>query len=153
MIDDRKFRKAMGKFATGITVVTAKYEGDIQGMTVNAFMSVSLNPKLIAVSIGDQAEMYKTLQKVNKFGVSVLKEDQKDLSMIFARQKEKDRSIEYIDQDDVPLLKGSLVTLSCTTQNIVEAGDHIILIAKVTDLTVDEGDPILYFDGEYETLT
>lgn len=152
MIDDQTFREAMGKFATGITIVTTAYEGETQGMTVNAFMSVSLQPKLIAVSIGNQAEMYQTLQKTDRFGISILKEDQKDLSMIFAKQKEKDRELHYIEHEGIPLLRDSLATLSCTTQNIVEAGDHMILIAEVNHLTVDEGSPILYFDGNYESF-
>src|SRR5699024_3427026 len=95
MIDERQFRDTMGKVATGITVVTTEYEGETMGMTVNAFMSVSLDPKLIAVSIGDQARMYTKLQETKEFGVSILSEDQRDYSMIFAKQKASDQATPF----------------------------------------------------------
>nr|WP_174495154.1 flavin reductase family protein [Salirhabdus euzebyi] len=151
-MDDRLFRTAMGKFATGITVVTSHIDGEVRGMTVNAFMSVSLNPKLITVSIDEKASMYDDLQKVGRFGVSILADTQKDLSMIFAKQKEQDKEIEFEDADGVPVLKGSLATLACTVQQTVKAGDHVLLIAEVTDVQVSEGDPILYFSSSYRNI-
>lgn len=151
-MDERLFRDAMGKFATGITIVSMNDEGKNIGMTVNAFMSISLNPKLIAVSIDESASMYDKLNNTEKFGISILKEDQQDLSMIFARQKEKDREIEFVDLDGVPVLKDALATLSCKVINKVKAGDHLIYIAEVTDLTIDEGSPILYFGGKYRKI-
>lgn len=151
-MDERLFRDAMGKFATGITIVSMNDEGKNIGMTVNAFMSISLNPKLIAVSIDESASMYDKLNNTEKFGISILKEDQQELSMIFARQKEKDREIEFVDLDGVPVLKDALATLSCKVINKVKAGDHLIYIAEVTDLTIDEGSPILYFGGKYRKI-
>src|SRR5690625_4607642 len=112
----------MGKFVTGITVVTTKDDKDIHGMTVNAFLSISLKPKLIAISIDENASMYEKLKNTKKFGVSILKEEQKDLSMIFARQKEKDREIEFKEQDGIPVLKNSLATLTCEVEQKVESG-------------------------------
>ena len=152
MLDDRSFRDAMGKFATGITVVTTKDNDDVIGMTVNAFMSISLDPKLIAISIGEQAAMYHTLQKTKKFGVSILTEDQKDLSMIFAKQIEKDREIDYVYQNGIPVINDTLATISCSVKDMFKAGDHMIFIGEVSDLTVNEGKPILYFDGEYQKI-
>ncbi|HEX6593528.1 MAG TPA: flavin reductase family protein [Bacillota bacterium] len=152
MIDERQFRNAMGKFATGITVVTTEHEGETMGMTVNAFMSVSLDPKLIAVSIGNQARMYTTLQKTKEFGVSILSADQQDYSMVFAKQKESDEPIPFTTLGGVPVLKGALATVSCKVKETVEAGDHLIFIAEVTDLEVNEGAPILYYGGRYRKL-
>lgn len=151
-MDERLFRDAMGKFATGITIVSINDNGKNIGMTVNAFMSISLDPKLIAVSIDERASMYDKLYKTEKFGVSILKENQKDLSMIFARQKEQDREIEFVDLDGVPVLGNSLAALSCKVTDKVKAGDHLIYIAEVTDLTINEGLPILYFGGKYRKL-
>lgn len=151
-MDERLFRDAMGKFATGITIVSINDNNEYRGMTVNAFMSISLNPKLIAVSIDENAGMYDKLKNTTKFGVSMLKEEQKDLSMIFARQKEKDRVIEFIVRDDVPVIKDALATLSCEVDQKVKAGDHLILIAKVTDITIQDGSPILYYGGKYRTI-
>lgn len=152
MISERKFRDAMGRFATGITVVTTEYNGEILGMTVNAFMSVSLEPRLIAVSIGENATMYNTLQETRRFGVSILKEDQKDLSMIFASQIEADQEIDYIYQDGIPVLNNTLATISCSVKDTVKAGDHLIFIAEVTDLAINDGNPILYFNGSYDKI-
>lgn len=152
MIDNRVFRDAMGKFATGITIVTTTYDEDIVGMTVNAFMSVSLEPKLIAISIDESASMYDILQKTKEFGVSFLRDDQQELSMIFAKQKERDREILYTYQDNIPVLKNSLVTISCRVHQKTKAGDHMIFIGEVTDIQLNDGQPILYYDSDYQTI-
>lgn len=151
-MEDRLFRDAMGKFATGITIVTTDYNDEVLGMTVNAFMSISLDPKLIAISIDESASMYDKLQETKKFGVSILKEDQKDVSMVFAKQIENDGEIEYLRQDDIPVIKDSLVTLSCHVENMVKAGDHLVFIAKVSDIAINEGDPLIYATSEYHSL-
>lgn len=152
MIDDRLFRDAMGKFATGITVVTIEDNEEVIGMTVNAFMSISLDPKLIAISIGENASMYTKLQETKKFGVSILSKDQQDLSMIYANQIEQDQEINYIFQKGVPVLKNTLATISCSVTDMIKAGDHMIFIAEVTDLAINDGKPILYFNGDYHSM-
>lgn len=151
-MDDLLFRKAMGKFATGITVVTFKSDGELKGITVNAFMSVSLNPKLILISIDENSSSYPKILNASRFGVSILREDQKDISMIFAKQKKADREIEYVDIDGIPVIKDSLAMLSCRVQDKVKAGDHMLFIAEVTGLQVNEGEPILYFGSQYRQL-
>lgn len=151
-MDNRLFRDAMGKFATGITIVTTEYNGDVMGMTVNAFMSVSLDPKLIAISIDEKARLYDKLQETKKFGISILTEDQKDLSMIFAKQKDSDRDISYLRQDNIPVLEDSIATLSCHVKETADAGDHKIFIAEVTDVKMNGGDPVLFYSGQYHTL-
>ncbi|WP_226034833.1 flavin reductase family protein [Aquibacillus saliphilus] len=151
-MDNRLFRDAMGKFATGITVVTTEYKGEIYGMTVNAFMSISLDPKLIAISIDEKATMYEKLQDTKNFGLSILSDKQKELSMIFARQKETDSEINYTFQDGKPVLKNSLATLSCTVKETTKAGDHLIFIAEVSDVELNSGQPIVYFGGEYQEI-
>ena|SRR5690625_3679902 len=152
LMDERLFRDAMGKFTTGITIVTINHNNQYTGMTVNAFMSISLHPKLIAISIDENAGLYNQLKNTKNFGISMLKEEQKDLSMIFARQKEQDREIEFIEQDGVPVIKNSLATLSCEVDQKIKVGDHLIIIAKVTDLHIEDGSPILYFGGKYRTI-
>ena len=152
MMDDRLFRDAMGKFATGITVVTVDYENEIMGMTVNAFMSVSLDPKLIAISIDESASMYDILQETKKFGVSILTKNQKDLSMIFAKQIEEDREINFLQQDDIPVIEDSFVTLSCHVQDMIKAGDHMIFIAEVSEIVINEGEPLAYAESKYQSI-
>ncbi|WP_077326502.1 flavin reductase family protein [Virgibacillus siamensis] len=151
-MDSREFRNAMGKFATGITIVTTEYDGNTLGMTVNAFMSVSLEPKLIAISIDEKASMYDKLQKTKKFGISILNEDQKDFSMVFARQKEKDQVIPIVKQDGIPVIDGAIATLSCHVKETATAGDHMIFIAEVTDLNMNQGEPIIFYSGKYRAL-
>ena len=151
-MDKRIFRDTMGKFATGITIVSIDYHGEILGMTVNAFMSVSLEPRLIAISIDEKASMYNKLQETQKFGLSILAEDQKEISMIYAKQMKKDREISYSMLDDIPVISDSIATLSCHVKDTAKAGDHVIFIAEVTDLTVKEKEPILFFGGEYRTI-
>ena len=85
-MDDRQFRQAMGKFATGVTVITTEVEGEVHGMTANAFMSVSLEPKLVVISIGERAQMLKKIKTSKKFAVNILSGEQQDYSMIFAGQ-------------------------------------------------------------------
>ncbi|MFZ3577745.1 flavin reductase family protein [Virgibacillus sp. DJP39] len=151
-MDTRLFRDTMGKFATGITIVSTDYKGEQMGMTVNAFMSVSLDPKLVAISIDEDARMYNILQETKQFGISILREEQKEISMIFAKQMEKDRDIPFVIQDDVPVIDGSIATLSCQVMDTAKAGDHMIFIAEVTDIKSDDGDPILYYSGNYRTV-
>ena len=152
MMDDRLFRDAMGKFATGITVVTVDYENEIMGMTVNAFMSVSLDPKLIAISIDESASMYDILQETKKFGVSILTKNQKDLSMIFAKQIEEDREVNFLQQDGIPVIEDSFVTLSCHVQDMIKAGDHMIFIAEVSEIVINEGEPLAYAESKYQSI-
>lgn len=152
-MDERAFRDAMGKFTTGITIVSLKDKsGNRLGMTVNAFMSISLQPQLIAISIGENASMHPQLLETKTLGISILSEEQKVISMIFSKQKEKDREIPFIDIDGTPVIEDSLATLTCTVKKSIKAGDHTIFIAEVDHLNVNEGNPILYFGGNYRTI-
>src|SRR5690625_4220042 len=102
-MDERLFRDAMRKFATGITIVTIQDEENPIGMTVNTFMSISLDPKLIAISIDESASMYDKLNQADRFGISILREDQTDLSKIFARQKVQSEAIPFKELNGVPV--------------------------------------------------
>lgn len=84
MIDKREFRNTLGRFATGVTIVTAVEEGNVHGMTANAFMSVSLEPPLVLVSIDHKAKMHQILPKTRVYGISILREDQEAVSQHFA---------------------------------------------------------------------
>lgn len=152
-MDERLFRDAMGRFATGITVVSMYDDAKPIGMTVNAFMSVSLKPMLLAVSIGDHASMYHKLEIGKPFGVSMLRDSQKDLSLYFADQIDlPDHAFEFIDQSGVPVIKDALANVSCEVVDQFEAGDHIIFIGKVIDIHVNDGEPIIYYASKYRYL-
>lgn len=151
-MDDRTFRNAMGKFATGITVITTETNGTTHGMTANAFMSVSLTPKLVVVSIAEKAHMLDKIKQAGRFAVNILAEDQQDMSMIFAGQL-KDQVVDFDVVHGVPVLKNTLATIVCDVANEVVAGDHTLFIGEVKELIQDEEkDPLLYFKGSYRAL-
>lgn len=150
MMDERTFRKAMGKFATGITVITTEAEGVTHGMTANAFMSVSLSPMLVVVSIGERAQMLSKIKQSQKFAVNILAADQQELSMIFAGQIKDKRDVEFSRLADLPVIDGALAQVVCEVVNEHVEGDHTLFIGKVIDLFVqDAGEPLLFVNGQY----
>lgn len=151
-MDDRLFRDAMGKFATGVTVVTTQDENEIHGMTANAFMSVSLDPKLVVISIGHKARFLPKVQKSKKFAVNILAADQKKYSMAFAGQLKEDIEIVFDQLAGLPVLAGSLAQVSCEVVAEHVEGDHTLFIGKVLDIKVTEGDPLVFYGGKYREL-
>ncbi|RAK14956.1 flavin reductase (DIM6/NTAB) family NADH-FMN oxidoreductase RutF [Anoxybacillus vitaminiphilus] len=151
-MDDRLFRNAMGKFATGVTVITTELNGAVHGMTANAFMSVSLNPKLVLVSIGEKAKMLEKIQQSKKYAVNILSQDQKVLSMNFAGQLEKQVDVQFEELGGLPVIKDALAQISCRVVNEVQAGDHTLFIREVMDINITEKDPLLFFSGKYHQL-
>ncbi|KGX84543.1 flavin reductase family protein [Pontibacillus litoralis] len=151
-MEDRMFRNAMGKFATGVTVIAAELEGDVHGMTANAFMSVSLEPKLVLVSIGKNAKMNSIIQQSQTFSVNILSEEQKEMSMIFAGQMKEERQIEFQRLGGLPVLEHSLVTLACKVYATHEAGDHTLYVGEVKHLNVRDGEPLAFFAGQYKGI-
>lgn len=151
-MDDRLFRKTMGKFATGVTVITTKIDGEVYGMTANAFMSVSLNPKLVVISIGEKAKMLDRIKQSKKFAVNILSENQKELSMIFAGQIKDDREVKFTELSGLPVLEGALAQVTCDVVNSHVEGDHTLFIGKVTDIQISDEDPLVFFNGQYHSL-
>jgi flavin reductase ActVB len=151
-----KFRRVCSKFATGITVLTARdAAGRAHGMTANSFTSVSLHPPLILVCVDLRAHILKHLREDGGFAVNVLEESQEALSVKFA-QRVEDRfdTVEWAagGKTGAPLIRGVLATLECLIVRIVEAGDHSIVIGEVQDAVWREGQPLVYFSSEYRRL-
>jgi flavin reductase (DIM6/NTAB) family NADH-FMN oxidoreductase RutF len=151
-----EFRAALGRFASGVTVITVETaEGDVHGMTANAFCSVSLHPPLVLVCVDHLAETYLHLRERGRFGVSVLKEEQEALSEFFADpERNPDAAyrlgIEYRPmRDGIPVLKNALANLDCTVVGAHSAGDHTIFVGEVKEIALGEGTPLLYFRGRY----
>ncbi|SET60014.1 NADH-FMN oxidoreductase RutF, flavin reductase (DIM6/NTAB) family [Oceanobacillus limi] len=151
-MDDQTFRKAMGKFATGVTVVTTQFGEEIHGMTANAFMSVSLNPKLVLISIDHKANMIDYINNTGKFAISILNEGQKDISAYFAGQNQESREIDFNWFNDMPTIKESLANLTCEVHDSVVAGDHTLYIGKVTDIKITDGEPLAFYEGKYRQM-
>ncbi len=148
-LDNLFFRKAMGKFATGVTVVTTKTEEGIHGMTANAFMSVSLEPKLVTISIDNKARMLDKIHKSKKFAISFLAEDQVHVSMHFAGQKKSDEEIEFEEIHNLPAIKGALATIACEVTQSMVVGDHTLFVGKVLEIKVIDGQPLTFYGGKY----
>lgn len=158
-LSTREFRKALGQFATGVTVVTVEREpGSVFGMTANAFTSVSLHPMLILVCVDEKAKILPLLRRKKHFGVSVLKQHQQAVSEYFAQgvqnaEAEKRLAIHYRwTPSNVPVLEDASLQLSCAVVAEHIAGDHTIFVAKVEDAEIPGGDPLLFYRGEYRHI-
>lgn len=148
-MEDKTFRNAMGRFATGVTVITTKEDEDVHGMTANAFMSISLNPKLVTVSIDNNATMLEKIKSSGHFSVSFLSEDQKDISMHFAGQTKENREIDFDNVNGVPAIQNALASIICDLERSYEVGDHTLFIGEVTELKLTDGNPLTFFGGKY----
>jgi len=151
-MDDRQFRNAMGKFATGITVVATDVAGEVHGMTANAFMSVSLNPKLVVISIAEKAQMLEKIKQSKKFSVNILAADQQELSMIFAGQSKSQQEVAFDRLDGIPVLPGAVGQITCEVSAEYVEGDHTLFVGRVTHINLEDSDPLIYFSGKYRRL-
>ena len=154
--DERRLRDALGFFATGITVVTARAPGgDPVGLTVNSFNSVSLDPPLVLFSIDRTTRTFANVTAASHFAINVLSEAQRDLSQRFAR-REPDRwqGIAHVaGETGVPLLDGCLASFECRRETTHDGGDHVIVIGRVLGIRhAARGRPLLYFRGQYRSV-
>jgi len=153
-VDSRAFRQALGQFASGVTVVTTvDPEGRPQGLTVSSFCSVSLEPPLVLVCVDNRSETHAGFQASRLFGVSVLAEDQLEVSQRFARGgPEKNAFAFATGARGTPLVPGALAHLECSLHSAHEGGDHAIYVGKVLGLRVRPGRPLLYHASGYARL-
>lgn len=154
--DSFTFRRALGNFATGVTVVTARdASGTNRGITVNSFSSVSLDPPLILFCLDKDALSVDCLSVAERFAVNVLREEQHGLSVRFSMAAaDKWDGVAYeLWPGGVPVLRGCLANLLCRRENLYEGGDHLIIVGRVERLhTVEEGAPLVYFQSGYRTI-
>lgn len=148
----RALRDAFGAFATGVTVVTTRQpDGTPRGFTANSFTSVSLDPPLLLVCIGKEALSCETFVQAAHFAVNILAHDQKEVSGLFASQSPDKFDIApwHADAQNMPLIENALATFSCAQHQVVDAGDHLILIGRVLDFETGQGSPLGYYKGAY----
>jgi flavin reductase (DIM6/NTAB) family NADH-FMN oxidoreductase RutF len=151
--DDRVFRGALGRFATGVIVVTAGPRRAPHAMTANAFMSGSLRPPLVVVSVGRHARMHTRLAGVRRFGVSILDHAQEPASRHFAGQAVEGFAPVFAELGGVPVLAQAAVTLAARIKHRYDCGDHTLFVGQVQDLTVNEAaPPLLFYEGRYGLL-
>lgn len=151
-IEPLEFRRALGRFASGITVITTEHEGAVRGMTANAFVSVSLDPPLVLVSVDNRAKMNEVLPVSGRYGVSILRNSQEDLAQHFAGRPREGTVISFVRRGGVPLLEGALAHLVCRLVDVRPAGDHTLYIGHVEHLDYGDGAPLLYYTGSYRCL-
>lgn len=158
-VTQAEFRAAMGCFATGVTVITVDHDGEVHGMTANAFTSVSLDPLLVLVCVDRKARTHAHLHARQRFGVNVLAENQRSISEYYARPSQShDNAEEEVGakfdrtSQETPVLHGALAYLECRLHTAQDAGDHTIFIAEVEDVVVRQGNPLLYFRARYQKL-
>lgn len=154
-----EFRRAMGTFATGVTIITMDDDGEVHGMTANAFTSVSLDPMLVLVCVDRNTRTHTHMHTRKRFGVNVLANNQQAISQYYANparthdraEQEAGASFDRTPHG-TPVLHGALAYLECRLHTCQEAGDHTIFIAEVEDIVLREGDPLLFFRGKYREI-
>lgn len=154
--DTRRFRNALGCFATGVAVITAQAEGQAPiGITVNSFSSVSLEPPLILWSLDKKSDTMPVFGTIEVFTVNILREDHRDISTRLSKQG--DHSLKGLatrqGANGCPALEEALAQFECEVYARHDAGDHIILLGRVTHYEYSEdGRPLLYHRGGYQGL-
>jgi flavin reductase (DIM6/NTAB) family NADH-FMN oxidoreductase RutF len=152
-IDPRELRAAMSRFATGVAVVTT-FDGEKrEGLTVNSFSSLSLDPPLVVWSLRKNASSLVTFQRAAGFAVNVLCADRRDLSRHFATpHPDKFLGVEYDDGGfGFPVLSGNLALFECRKSQVVEGGDHLMFIGEVLRVTYRDDVPLIFSGGRYCT--
>jgi flavin reductase (DIM6/NTAB) family NADH-FMN oxidoreductase RutF len=155
-IDRRDFRRALGQFATGVTVVTARaLDGRKIGVTVNSFSSVSLNPPLILWSLSREAPSFNDFTHAPGFAINILESGQHHLSRQFSTPlPDKFAGVEHEEsRDGIPLLKGVIAQLLCRKVKQYDGGDHVIFMGEVEQYTYSAGEPLVFHSGRYRIAT
>lgn len=153
------FRRVVGHFATGVTVITVEREpGAVHGMTASSFTSISLDPLLVLVSVDHNARLLTFLKEQRRFGVNILRDSQQAVSQHFAKpHPDAEANVPpgfgfRWTESGIPLLSDALAHLACNVAAEYPGGDHTLFLGEVESLDAQDGDPLLYFRGQYRTL-
>lgn len=153
----RRFRDVLGRFATGVTVITAFSGGEPVGMTCQSFSSVSLSPPLVLFCPAKTSRAWPLIRNSGKFAVNLLAHGQDDVSNTMATKgidKFADIAWHPSPVTGAPLIEGTLGHIDCSVHTVHEAGDHYIVIGQVQDLEFGEAvDPLLFSQGKYRALS
>jgi flavin reductase (DIM6/NTAB) family NADH-FMN oxidoreductase RutF len=151
-IDSRTFRNTLGRFASGVTVITALVNEQVYGMTANAFISVSLNPPLVLVSVDKKAHMHEVLLNTDRYGVSFLAEHHAPVSDHFAGRATDNVAYSFTEKQGMKLINDAIALLVTRIVDTHPAGDHTLFIGQVEFMETNEGRPLLYYAGQYDRL-
>lgn len=146
----RAFRDALGRFATGVTVVTTQTPNGPLGITANSFSSVSLDPPLVLWSPAKASRRFQPFVEAEHFAIHVLASHQSDICGGFVSEGNAFEPLEWAHSDrGTPLIEGCLARFECARHAVHDAGDHAIVIGRVLGATFGEGDPLLFVSGRY----
>lgn len=152
--DTRGLRNALGRFATGVTVVTTRTaSGKLEGLTANSFSAVSLDPPLVLWSLRKSAPSLASFEGAGVFAINVLAKSQRPVSQHFATpQEDKFAGVEHVPGiSGCPLLVGAIASFECTTEHAVTGGDHVIFIGRVVRVHHRDDEPLIFSGGRYAT--
>jgi flavin reductase (DIM6/NTAB) family NADH-FMN oxidoreductase RutF len=155
-IDSRELRTILGRFATGVCVITTVTPADkAVGLTANSFSSVSLEPPLVLWSLQNNSESYADFARPQRYAINILTSDQEALSTQYARKGDHELAAEHYSRGlfGNPILEGALASFECELETTHEAGDHLIIIGRVMAMEVrSTGDPLVFYSGAYRKL-
>jgi flavin reductase (DIM6/NTAB) family NADH-FMN oxidoreductase RutF len=152
-MDAALFRAVMGRFTTGVTIISFLAAQRPAGMTANAFMSVSLDPPLVLTSIRTESRVNQIIGQDVRFGINILAEHQLDLCTHFAGKGPLEREAPFIFQQDTPLLAGSLAHFVVRTVNVIPAGDHLLYLGEVEYVKLgQQRKPLVFFTGGFRQV-
>lgn len=148
--NQREFRNALGKFSTGVTIITTKSKDGPVGITVNSFSSVSLDPALVLWSLSKGSGRYDTFKNAKHFCVHVLRDNQFDLAMSFSKNPDHfDECNWRYNGNKIPVISDTLARFECTKETTYEGGDHTIILGKVKQFFKRDGKPLIFSSGEF----
>ncbi len=155
-LNSRAFRDALGHFATGVAVVSARTaSGETIGLTINSFASVSLDPPLVLWSLDRGSDRFPLLMAVEGFGLGFLGQDGRDVSRRLSRKGQFSLAPDEVSAgtSGIPVLRSAIASFECAVEQRIEAGDHVIFLGRVLTCThVGHEDPLLYYRGAYRAL-
>jgi flavin reductase (DIM6/NTAB) family NADH-FMN oxidoreductase RutF len=156
-LNSRAFRDALGHFATGVAVISARAgDAGTVGLTINSFASVSLDPPLVLWSLDRGSDRFPLLMQVGQFGISMLGQDDRDLSRRLSRKGQFALNAdELVDgPNGVPVLRTAIATFECAVEQRIDAGDHVIFLGRVLGCShAGHEAPLLYYRGAYRALS
>ncbi len=155
-MNKNEFKNAVGKFPTGICVITTNHEDKLYGFTANSFASVSLSPALISFCLSKEAGSFDAFFNNHFFCINILASDQSDVANHFATKNiDKFQNIDYklSANNKLPIINGALSVLECSKFKAFECGDHYIFVGEVQNAAAKDGkDPLLYYGKSYKNI-
>jgi flavin reductase (DIM6/NTAB) family NADH-FMN oxidoreductase RutF len=153
--DPELFREVFGRFATGVAVITSAAATGSGGMTANAVCSLSLDPLLALVCFENNARTLPIVREAGRFGVNVLAAHQEEVARVFASkmpESEKLDGVAHRFHAGVPIIDGALSWVACELRELIAGGDHTIAIGEVLSMGLGEGDPLVWYAGQYHDV-